>query len=77
MNPMFSQYKQKKKRAVDPDAPPRPNLLTHEKRLKEYDTQVSSQAETITKQQEEINRLRAKVNRLESTVNSILSYLKR
>ena len=29
------QFKQKKKRAVDPNAPPRPNLLTHEKRMKE------------------------------------------
>ena len=77
MNPMFSQYKQKKKRAVNPDAPPRPNLLTHEKRLKEYDTQVSSQSETIAKQQDEINRLRAKVNRLENSVQTILSYLKR
>jgi len=28
-------YKVKKKRPVDPNAPPRPNLLNHEKRLKD------------------------------------------
>jgi hypothetical protein len=32
---MFDMYRPKKKRPVDPNAPPRPNLLNHEKRLKE------------------------------------------
>ena len=32
---MLDMYKQKKKRAVDPNAPPRPNLLSHEKVLKD------------------------------------------
>ena len=76
MNPMFSQYKQKKKRAVNPDIP-RPNLMTHEKRLKEVNDEMGGYKDTIAKQQEEINRLRGKVNRLESSVQSILSYLKR
>ena len=30
-----AQFKAKKKRAVDPNAPPRPNLLSHEKKMKE------------------------------------------
>lgn len=32
---MFDMYRQKKKKVVDPNAPPRPNLLNHEKRLKD------------------------------------------
>ena len=36
---MSDMYKIKKKRAVDPNAPPRPNLLSHEKVLK--DTKVT------------------------------------
>ena len=32
---MLDMYKQKKKREVDPNAPPRPNLLSHEKVLKD------------------------------------------
>jgi len=32
---MLDMYKVKKKRAVDPNAPPRPNLLSHEKVLKD------------------------------------------
>ena len=36
MNPaMLKTMKAKKKRAVDPNAPPRPNLLSHEKTLKD------------------------------------------
>jgi hypothetical protein len=36
MNPaMLKTMKAKKKRAVDPNAPPRPNLLSHEKVLKD------------------------------------------
>ena len=73
---MFNQYKQKKKRAVNPDIP-RPNLMTHEKRLKEVNDEMGGYKDTVAKQQEEINRLRAKVNRLESSIQSILSYLKR
>jgi predicted RNase H-like nuclease (RuvC/YqgF family) len=35
MNPFFKAMQPKKKRPVDPNAPPRPNLLNHEKRLKD------------------------------------------
>ena len=32
---IFDMYRTKKKKEVDPNAPPRPNLLNHEKRLKD------------------------------------------
>jgi peptidoglycan hydrolase CwlO-like protein len=37
---MFDMYRTKKKKVVDPNAPPRPNLLNHEKRLKDTTTTV-------------------------------------
>jgi hypothetical protein len=43
---MFSMYQKKKKKVVDPNAPPRPNLLNHEKRLKE--TTVTGKSRTQT-----------------------------
>jgi polyhydroxyalkanoate synthesis regulator phasin len=34
---MLKAMKAKKKRAVDPNAPPRPNLLTHDKQIRDMD----------------------------------------
>lgn len=61
-------YKIKKKRAVDPNAPPRPNLLSHEKVLK--DTKV-----TIESQQQMIQDLRRRVEQLESKLVHQTAYL--
>ena len=50
MNNM-SMYKTKKKRAVDPNAPPRPTLLGHEKVLKDarIATEIQNkQVQTLT-----------------------------
>ena len=61
-------YKVKKKRAVDPDAPPRPNLLSHEKVLK--DTKV-----TMEQQSEIIERLQRRVDELERKLTNQTAYL--
>lgn len=61
-------YKVKKKRAVDPDAPPRPNLLSHEKVLK--DTKV-----TMEQQSEIIERLQRRVDDLERKLTNQTAYL--
>ena len=37
----------KKKRAVDPNAPPRPNLLSHEKTLKDTKSVIERQQQQI------------------------------
>jgi hypothetical protein len=34
---MLKAMRAKKKRAVDPNAPPRPNLLTHDKQIRDMD----------------------------------------
>ena len=71
---MFSQYKQKKKRAIDPDAPPRPTLLGHDKQMKERQTEF----EDFKRQSNaEIERLNKKIRALESTMNQLLSIVRR
>jgi hypothetical protein len=74
MNPMFSQYKQKKKRAIDPDAPPRPTLLGHDKQMRERNTEFE---EFKRQSNSEIERLNKKVRALESTMNQLLSIVRR
>ena len=64
----FNMYKAKKKRAVDPNAPPRPNLLSHEKVLK--DTKV-----TMEQQSEMIDRLQRRVDDLERKLTTQTAYL--
>ena len=64
----FNMYKVKKKRAVDPNAPPRPNLLSHEKVLK--DTKV-----TMEQQSEIIDRLQRRVDELERKLTNQTAYL--
>lgn len=61
-------YRVKKKRAVDPNAPPRPNLLNHEKRLKE--TTV-----TVEQLQQQNNELKTRLGQLESKLNHQTAYL--
>jgi predicted RNase H-like nuclease (RuvC/YqgF family) len=65
---MFDMYKTKKKRAVDPNAPPRPNLLSHEKVLK--DTKV-----TIEQLQAQNQDLRQRVESLETKLSNQTAYL--
>ena len=65
---MFDMYKVKKKRAVDPNAPPRPNLLNHEKRLK--DTTV-----TVEQLQAQNHDLQRRLDSLESKLSNQTAYL--
>lgn len=67
MNPMFKAMS-KKKRAVDPNAPPRPTLLGHEKVIKDARSVIDQQAQ-------EINRLRSRVEELERKMVNQTAYL--
>ena len=60
MSNIFKAMKQKKKRAVNPDIP-RPNLFTHEKRLKDMSTAAEEAMRTIQQQAERIRRLERKI----------------
>jgi len=68
LNP--GQFKQKKKRKVDPDRP-RPNLFSHEKKLKESSDLMEQMQRIIDQQDAMIQRLQNRLNTLESTVNII------
>lgn len=65
---MFDMYRTKKKRAVDPNAPPRPNLLNHEKRLKDATV-------TLEQVQQENQELRRRMDALESKLTHQTNYL--
>jgi predicted RNase H-like nuclease (RuvC/YqgF family) len=65
---ILDMYRVKKKRAVDPNAPPRPNLLNHEKRLKEATV-------TVDQLQQQNHELRNRLDRLESKLTNQTAYL--
>ena len=58
----------KRKRAVDPNAPPRPTLLGHEKVIKDAKT-------VIERQGEQINTLNRRVAELERKIQRQSDYL--
>jgi hypothetical protein len=71
-----AQFKAKKKRAVDPNAPPRPNLLSHEKKMKESQAAFEELYRKVHQQEILIESLRTKFQFLENTINYIVSKLK-
>lgn len=69
MNPKFlKSMRVKKKRAVDPDAPPRPNLLSHDKTIRGMLT-------TNELAMRQIQDLQDKVRKLERKLYHQTSYL--
>lgn len=60
MNGIFKAMKQKKKRAVNPDIP-RPNLFTHEKKLKDMQAVNDTAMQTIQQLQNRVQRLESKL----------------
>ena len=68
MTDIFKAMKAKKKRAVDPNAPPRPNLMTHEVRLR-------TAQETIEYQTQMIHQMQQRLNSLENKLRSQTDYL--
>ena len=68
MSNIFKAMKAKKKRAVDPDAPPRPNLMTH-------DVKIRDQQNVIQSMQFEIYNLKDTVRSLQNKLNNQTVYL--
>jgi len=56
-------YGTKKKRAVDPNAPPRPNLLSHEKTIKDTKQVIEQQGRQIEALVNRVNELERKMQR--------------
>jgi hypothetical protein len=61
MSDIFKAMKAKKKRAVDPNAPPRPNLLTHDVKLRTAQQTIDEQNQTIAMMQNRLSELERKV----------------
>ena len=74
---MKSMYQIKKKRPVDPNAPPRPSLLGHEKEMKTWRQQFGQLAQQNTEQTITINALERKVNRLQAQLDALISHYNR
>ncbi len=69
MNPkLFKAMRQKRKREVDPNAPPRPNLMTHDVKLRD-------QEEIISRMNREVHYLKDTVRRLENKLFNQTNYL--
>ena len=63
MNPMFNQYKQKKKRKVNPDAPPRPTLLGHDLTIRNMQNQIDRLDQQIADLTDQIDKLKLFLNK--------------
>jgi len=68
MSNIFKAMKAKKKRAVDPNAPPRPNLMTH-------DVKIRDQQNAMSALQSEIYQLKDTVRILQNKLNNQTVYL--
>ena len=73
-NPL--QFKQKKKRVMNPDIP-RPNLFSHEKKLKESQTVIEDLQSQLRKQAEEITTLKSNYVNMQQSINQIINVLRR
>lgn len=71
------QFKPKKKRAVDPNAPPRPNLLSQDKKLREQTTAIERLLHLVDRQHKEIESLKSKYADMQQSVNQILNVLRK
>ena len=75
MNKMFKAMKAKKKRPVDPDAPPRPNLLSQDKKLREQENTVQDLNKEVMYLKDKLSSLETKLRTQDNLVSQILSRL--
>jgi septal ring factor EnvC (AmiA/AmiB activator) len=64
-------YKHKKKRAVDPNAPPRPNLLSQDKKLREQQASMEQLQNRLDSQADEIRSLDKKVRYMAGVIETL------
>ena len=70
------QFKQKKKRPVDPNAPPRPNLLSQDKKLRETTEAFGKLHDLVYRQAEEIESLKSKYISMQQSVEQLINYIR-
>lgn len=75
---MFDQYRAKKKvKEKDPNAPPRPSLMGHEKEMKVWREQFGSLSQRNIDQAITIKFLERKINRLQAQVDALTSVIRK
>lgn len=70
-------FKQKKKRAVDPTAPPRPNLMSHDKTIRESQAAFNQLENHVRSQQEEIDKLKSNYSNMQQSINQLINLVRR
>ena len=70
------QYKTKKKRVMNPDIP-RPNLFSHEKKLKDANETITNLQMQLQYQNEQIQQLKNQYNNMQSSIDRIVGFLRR
>ena len=75
MSNMFKVMKAKKKRPVDPNAPPRPNLLSQDKKLREQEQTVQDLHQEVSYLKDKLNSLETKLRTQGNLVSQVLSRL--
>lgn len=76
MSNIFRAMKAKKKRAVNPDAPPRPNLMTHDVKIKDQQNAVASMQSEIYQLKDTVRSLQNKLNNQTAYLQAVHSKLK-
>lgn len=72
-----AQFKAKKKRVVDPNAPPRPNLLSQDKKLRETTQAFEILQHQMRMQAEEIDRLKISYSSMQQSMNQLINFMRK
>ena len=76
MNPaMLKIMRAKKKRPVDPNAPPRPNLLSQDKKLREQEQTVQDLNQEVSFLKDKLSSLEVKLRTQDNLLPQLLSIL--
>ena len=76
MNPaMLKTMKAKKKRPVDPNAPPRPNLLSQDKKLRDQEQTVQNLHKEVSYLKDKLSSIEIKLRTQDNLVSQMLARL--
>jgi predicted RNase H-like nuclease (RuvC/YqgF family) len=76
MNPaMLKIMRAKKKRPVDPNAPPRPNLLSQDKKLRDQEQTMQNLHQEVSYLKDKLSSLETKLRTQDNLVSQMLARL--
>ena len=76
MNPaMLKIMRAKKKRPVDPNAPPRPNLLSQDKKLRDKEQTMQNLHQEVSSLKDKLSSLETKLRTQDNLVSQMLARL--